>query len=120
MRRDKADTAYLWDMLDAAKSAVDYTSDKTFSEYIQNPMLRHAVERVVEIIAEAARKVSDEFRDQHPEIPWTKIIAQRHIVAHEYDNLQDNLIWTVASQHAADLVRLLEPLIPTPPETPED
>ena len=50
MRRDKADTAYLWDMLDAAKSAVDYTSDKTFAEYIQNPMLRHAVERVVEII----------------------------------------------------------------------
>ena len=120
MRREKADTAYLWDMLDAAKSAVEYTSGKTFEQYIQGPMLRHAVERVVEIIGEAARNVSDEFRTQHPEIPWKQIVAQRHIVAHEYDDLQDNLIWTVATQHAADLIRLLEPLIPPPPDSPED
>ena len=41
-------------------------------------MLRSAVERQIEIIGEAARKVSDSFQQQHPEIPWTGIVGQRH------------------------------------------
>ena len=120
MRRDKADAGYLWDMLDAAKAVVEFTAGKTLEDYLKDRLLRHAVERVVEIIGEAARKVSDELRGQHPEIPWTKIIAQRHVVVHEYDDLQDSLTWVVATTHATDLIRLLEPLVPTPTPSPED
>ncbi|MCC6682716.1 MAG: DUF86 domain-containing protein [Phycisphaeraceae bacterium] len=119
MRRDKRDIGYLWDMLDAARTAVTFTSGKTFEEYLHDRLLRLAVERLVEIIGEAARKVSPEFRAQHPEIPWPKIVAQRHVLVHEYDDIQDNLIWQVATQHAAELIRLLKPLVPPPPPSPE-
>jgi uncharacterized protein with HEPN domain len=46
-------------------------------------MLRSAVERQVEIIGEAARRVSDSFRQQHSEIPWSTIMGQRHVLAHD-------------------------------------
>lgn len=69
-------------------------------------MLRSAVERQIEIIGEAARRVSDDFRVAHPEIAWRPIIAQRHILAHEYGEIEDDLIWRVATIHVPELGRL--------------
>ena len=65
----------------------DFTRDRTFQEYSNDLMLRSPVERQVEIIGEAARGVSDSFRQQHPEIPWSKIMGQRHVLAHDYGEI---------------------------------
>jgi uncharacterized protein with HEPN domain len=59
-------------------------------------MLRGAVERHIEIIGEAAARVSRAFRAAHPDIPWRRIIAQRNILAHEYGEIDDALVWRVA------------------------
>jgi len=82
-------------------------------------MLQDAVERRVEIIGEAARRLSDGFREKHPEIPWRPIIATRHILSHEYDVINDETIWRVATIHVPALVDLLKPLIPPIPPDPE-
>jgi uncharacterized protein with HEPN domain len=61
MQPDKRDAAYLWDMLDAARAVKEFVFSRTFYEYEKERMLRSAVERNIEIIGEAANRVSEAF-----------------------------------------------------------
>lgn len=80
-----------------------------------------AVERALEIIGEAARRVSETFKQAHPEIPWRSIIAQRNVLAHEYNEIEQELIWTVATVRIKELIANLEPLILLiPPESEKE
>lgn len=74
--------------------------------------LQLAIERLVEIIGEAARGVSSECRAQHPGIPWSGIVAQRHVLAHEYGAIKRERIWMVATQRVPELIAQLKPLLP--------
>lgn len=116
MPHRKADPAFLWDMLDAAKAIQSFVTGKTFHHYLTERMLRGAVERHLEIIGEAAKGVSKAFQKAHPEIPWHRIIAQRHVLAHEYGEIKLELIWRVATLHIPELIANLEPLVPPAPE----
>lgn len=118
MRPDNHDAALLADMLEFAERASSYVRGRTLEEYLSNDMLRSAVERVVQIVGEAASKVSTEFRNAHPEVPWRPIVAQRHILVHDYGDLDDDKIWRVATVHVVALVALLRPLLPPPPPDP--
>lgn len=120
MEPDERDAAYLWDMLDAAEAVRQFVQKRTFHEYMTNRMLRGAVERHVEIIGEAAGKVSEPFRQAHPEIPWRRIIAQRNVLAHEYGEIKHELMWKVATLHITDVIQKLKPLIPVPPPEVKD
>lgn len=79
MSPERDDLAYLWDMLTAARAVVSFVQGRTLEDYLGDLLLRSAVERQVEIIGEAAR-VSREFQDAHPEIPWRPVQAQRHVL----------------------------------------
>ncbi len=116
MQPDQRDASYLWDMLDAARAVREFTVTTTFYHNIKDRMLRGAVERHVEIIGIAAGRVSPSFQHAHPEIPWRKIIAQRHVLAHEYGDIKHELLWEVATIHVSDLIDKLEPLIPPVPQ----
>ena len=116
MPPEKGDAAYLWDMLDAARAVRDFTAGRTFHDYLGDQMLRRAVERSIEIIGEAAGRVSEALQDAHPEIPWRRVIAQRHVIAHEYGEIEDELIWRVATRHVPELIEALEPLVPPEPK----
>jgi uncharacterized protein with HEPN domain len=62
--------------------------------------------------------VSEAFQRAHPEIPWRKIIAQRNVLAHDYGEIQDDVLWQVATVSVPELIAALEPLIPPlPPES---
>lgn len=115
MSADKDDRAYLWDMLTAAKAVVAFVHAKTLDDYLADLLLRSAVERQVEVIGEAARRVSGDFQDAHPEIPWRPIMAQRHVLAHDYGEIKHDRIWRVATEHVPELIVLLEPLVPDTP-----
>lgn len=112
MPQQTRDIAHLWDMLDAARSVIRFAADTTFEDYVRNELLQAAVERRIEIIGEAARRVSDEFKESHPEIPWRGIIAQRHVLAHEYGEINQRIIWNVVKESIPELIDMLEPLVP--------
>jgi len=116
MRRDERDPALLVDMLDSARAVVELVRGMTYVAYTRDRRTRRAVEREVEIIGEAARNVSEVFQESHPDIPWRKIVAQRHKLAHEYGEIQDEILWKVATVHVPELIPLLEPLIPPLPD----
>jgi uncharacterized protein with HEPN domain len=73
MPSEQEDASYVWDMLDAAKAIREFITGRSYQDYLVDRMLRGAVERHLEIIGEAAGKVSKGVRDAHPEIPWQKI-----------------------------------------------
>lgn len=111
------DAGYLWDMLEAARGVVGSLQDLPLEQYQADENLRLATERRIEIIGEAAGRVSQAVRDAHPEIPWRQIIAQRHILAHEYGEIDNELIWSVATTHIPKLIENLASLVPpTPPD----
>lgn len=97
MRREKGDAAFLWDMHDACCLVMQFCEGMTLDGYRQNVLVRSAVERQIEIVGEAARGVSKEFKAAHPEIAWRAIIAQRHVLAHEYGEVEEELVWRVAT-----------------------
>ena len=113
------DAAFLWEMLSFAREAQTVVAGVTDHDYLKDRLRQLALERAVEIIGEAARKVSDEFQELHPEIPWKPIIAQRHVLAHDYGDVDHEKMWRVATVHIPDLIARLEPLIPPLPPSVE-
>ena len=75
MQPDQRDAAYLWDMLDAAQMVEQLSSGLDFTQYSIDRRTQLAVERSLEIIGEAAGRVSALFQNAHPEIPWRQIIG---------------------------------------------
>ena len=115
MLPEDRDPAYLWDMLDYARTARDFTTRVSSHQYMHDRILQLAVERLIEVIGEAARRVSSTFKQAHPEIPWGNIIAQRNVITHEYGVIKHERLWVVASERIPELIALLEPLVPSLP-----
>jgi uncharacterized protein with HEPN domain len=110
------DAANLLDMLTAERRVSSYISGKQYADLAAGGLLRDAVERQLEIVGEAARRVSPSCRQAHPEIPWTPVIAQRNVIAHEYGDIKLEWIWLVAKERIPELIAQLEALVPESPE----
>ena len=78
------DDAYILDMVLAAKKALRYVGLADYPSFEANAMLQDAVMLQLMVHGEAGNKLSSEFRESHPEIPWAKIRATRNVIAHEY------------------------------------
>lgn len=117
MPLESRDAAYLWDIVDTSRSVREFTAGLTPHDYLVDRKLQLAVERALEIIGEAARRVSDSFKADHPEVPWRQIVAQRHVIAHEYGEIKQERLWLVATRDVPKLSEQLEALLPPrPPE----
>lgn len=110
------DEAYLLDILIAAREALEFSRGLTWEDFQKSSLHQHAIAKALENIGEAARKVSEETKAAHPEIPWRDIVALRHRIAHDYFHLDLVRIWQIVQEDVPALIKLLEPLIP--PEEP--
>ena len=111
MQPEQRDAAYLWDMLDAAQMVEQLSGDLNFIQYSDDRRTQLAVERSLEIIGEAAGKVSTSFRNAHPEIPWRQIIGQRNVLIHEYGEIKQERIWKVVRENIPELIEQLKPFV---------
>ncbi|HSK75603.1 MAG TPA: DUF86 domain-containing protein [Thermoanaerobaculia bacterium] len=109
------DDAYFLDILIAARKVLRYTEGISWKDFVGDSLLQDGVMRNLQIIGEAARKVSDESRVTHSHIPWTEIIGMRNRLVHEYFRIDVEKIWETARDDIPTLVCLIEPLVP-----PED
>ena len=111
MRPDERDAAYLWDMLEAAQTVGQLSSGMDFTQYSNDRRTQLAVERSLEVIGEAAGRLSAPFRNAHPEIPWRQIIGQRNVLIHEYGEIKQERIWKVVRENIPQLIELLKPFV---------
>lgn len=80
-------------MLDAIEQLERYTRGMSESEFSSRPMVQDAVARQIEIVCEAAKKVSSEFQDLHPKLPWAKTIDIHSKIVGEDFKLNLNAVW---------------------------
>ena len=90
MPLEDRDPAYLWDMLEAAQTLRELIAGYSVAAYLADRKTQLAVERAIEILGEATRRVSPTVQQAHPEIPWASIIAQRNVIAHEYGEIKQD------------------------------
>lgn len=109
------DGSFIYDMLDSASSVRTMVAEVPFHGFVQDRKLYRAVEREIEIIGEAANRVSNDLKNAHPEVPWDKIVGTRHRLAHEYDEIQLAIIYRIATVHMSDLIPQLERILATLP-----
>lgn len=112
MRPEDRDPAYLWDMLEASKEVDSMLDVYDLAAFLADRVMLRAIERGVEIIGEAARRVSTTYQKSHPEISWREIVGQRNILVHEYGQIDHELLYKTAKEDIPDLIIQIERLLP--------
>jgi len=102
------DRERLHHMLDAAIEALSFLAGKTQDDLSQNRLLVLALTRELEIIGEAASRVSAECRASFPGIPWPMVVGIRNRLIHVYFDVDLEIIWSTATSDLPDLIRELE------------
>lgn len=103
---------YVSHMLDMSLQAQEILSGKSREDYDKEIVLRLALTHLIQIIGEAAQRVSKEFQSQYPQVPWREIIGMRHRIVHDYLNIDEDVVWQVAQNDLPQLVTVLQKIIP--------
>lgn len=82
---------------------LNYTKDLSFDAFSDNLVLRKAVERSPEIIGEACKKISSEFKADYPEVAWKEIAATRNIIIHNYAGVDYSMVWEIITNDIPEL-----------------
>ncbi len=106
------DAALLLDMLLAAGDAQGFVEGLDESAFLASRLHQNATIRSLEVIGEAAGKVSAATRAAHPEILWREITAMRHRLNHGYGDVRLDLVWSVLPDRLGPLIAELERLVP--------
>lgn len=106
------DDAYLLDMLLAARKVENFTAAMTWDKFLADDLTQNAVVHCIQIIGQAAGKVSKEYQQAHPEIAWREIIGMRNRIVHEYFRIVPDQVWSVVEKDIPELIKRIEPLVP--------
>ena len=109
MQRDRE---YLLDIIDACRLAIQYVQGKGLDDFLADTQCQDAVIRRLAIMGEAARRISEETREAHPEIPWYKMAGRRNVLIHEYDDIDLPLVWENVTKQLPTPLRSMEDLLP--------
>ena len=104
----REDETLLRDMLDAGRHALRAIDQKNRSDLDSDPILRAALERFLEIIGEAASRLSEKARADMADIPWAEIIGLRNRLVHGYFSIDQDIVWTILNDDLPDLMRAIE------------
>lgn len=103
----KDNTLYLGHIRDAIDKIENYISDVDFKAFASNNMMIDAVVRELAIIGEATNNLSDDFRKNHPEIPFRDIIDMRNILIHDYAGVNVTIVWDTYRKNLPELKRFV-------------
>ena len=99
-------------ILDAAREAIAFAKDRTRADLDTDRKLNLSLVRLLEIIGEAARGISQEFRDSHPALPWKTMIGMRDRLIHAYFDVNLDVVWRTVTEDLPPLIAQLEKIVP--------
>lgn len=89
------DAVYLSHILDAISQIESYTAGLFYDTFSEDRLIQDGVVRQLEIIGEACRALSPEFRAQYPDVPWNQIMGLRNRLIHAYFDINLGIIWDI-------------------------
>lgn len=103
----KNDQTYLQDILHAIEKIEEYVKEISYDDFIRDDMRQDAVIRQLEIIGEAANKLSDDFRNAHPDFPIKEAVRMRNFLIHGYDEVDIDIVWKTIQQDIPSIQKVL-------------
>ena len=98
-------------MLDHAQEAVALTQGRSRADLDRDRLLELALVRLLEIVGQAASRVSDEDCERHPEIPWPQIVSLRNRLIHGYDAVDLDILWQIIEQDLPPPIDTLQTIL---------
>ena len=95
MRENVRDRDRLEHIVEAINNILNYSYDKSKEELETDKLKFYGIVKNIEIIGEAAYKLTNAFRNQHPETPWEFIAKMRHVLVHDYYQIDSDQVWVV-------------------------
>lgn len=105
MRRD--DEIRIAHILDAAEAVVRFLVGRSRADLDSDQMLSFALVRAIEVVGEAASRISPETRASLPAVPWAAIVAMRNRLIHAYFDVDADILWRTATEELPELAMLL-------------
>ncbi|MCU0306071.1 MAG: DUF86 domain-containing protein [Thermoanaerobaculales bacterium] len=102
------DTVALRHMRDHVAEAIELTADRSRDDLDADRVFALALTKLVEIVGEAAARVSEELRDSHKEIPWRQIVGTRNRLIHGYDAVDHDILWGIVDRELPVLLGQLD------------
>lgn len=100
----KNDLIYLDHILQSLNKVVEYVKDADYESFLQDEEKQDAVIRKKEIVGEAAKRLSKEFRNDYEHIPWKSITGMRDKLIHDYFDIDIDMIWVTATEDIPKLI----------------
>ena len=108
----------LKDILNEINRIERFIKDVDYETFISDDMRYYAVIRCLEVIGEAVRQLPEEFKKNHNEIEWRKIVDLRNILIHQYFGIEPEIIWDVIKTKVPILKHFIEEILEGDPPTP--
>jgi uncharacterized protein with HEPN domain len=108
------DSVPLRHMLDACREAVQYSQGRSRTDLDSDRLFQLAMVRLVEVIGEAAGRLTKTTHARHPQIPWPQIISTRNRLIHGYDQIDHDILWNILTQDLPPLIPILEGILSKP------
>ena len=102
---------FIEDIVEMIEKIERYTHGKSFKNFAKDEMAIDAVIRNFEIIGEAARHLSENFRKKHPEVPWEKIFGMRNRLVHDYLGVDLDVVWDTVNNFVPVLKKQIEEIL---------
>jgi uncharacterized protein with HEPN domain len=106
------DDEILLDLVRACRLILDFTSGMNKEAFSLNIQVQSSVLYQIVILGEAVNRLSNNFKEEHPEIPFAEIRGMRNRVTHEYHDVDFDIVWKAIQVSIPELLIMLEPLVP--------
>lgn len=104
----KDDSIYIDHILLSIKNILNYTKNISKEEFAKNTLIQDAVIRNFEIIDEATKKISFDFKQVHFEVPWKEMAGMRDKLIHDYIGIDIQVIWDTIQQDIPNLQKIIK------------
>ena len=98
-------------MFEATTKILRYTTDMDEDKFYESSMVIEAVERNFQVLGEASKHVPAEIQEKYPEVPWKLIRQMRNFVIHQYDDVEEHILWDTIQNNLPRLKTTLEKLL---------
>ena len=99
---------FLSDIREAVKRIEQYIEKMNYEDFLNDIKTQDAVVRNLEIIGEATKNISNDFKEKYPQIPWKKLAGVRDRLIHHYFGINYDIVWVIVKEELPEIISRIE------------